>query len=167
MGKISPGGRALAAGLAVAARPPSAAGALPADTAAGPPLRSATFSKYSTIQAGSTGDQAKAMECLLAARRFQPRRSTAASPPPMPPQLAKFRKSIGLSPLKVGGRRALERAVRPAATTPSAEDGRQGRRRHASAARAAGRRLQQVPTNGTFGKATVKVVKSAEKSPRT
>ena len=58
---------------------------------------SVTFQTYSPIKKGSTGAQAKAMECLLAKAGF----STAINgrfSASEAEELAKFRKSVGLKP---------------------------------------------------------------------
>ena len=80
----------------------------------------------------------------------------------MPTALAEFRTSIGLKPLKVGGRRAWS-ALLSRGETPELKSGAKGADvvRLQLALRAAG--YSKVPTNGTFGKATVTVVKSAQK----
>ena len=109
MGKFIKRAAALAAGLAVAVSSTMGTGvAANADTAAAIGTAnacSATFSKYSSIKAGSTGDQATAMECLLAAAGFATTVDGSFSAADAT-QLAKFRTSVGLSPLTVAGARA-------------------------------------------------------------
>jgi len=66
---------------------------------------SVSLQTYSPIKEGSTGAQAKAMECLLAKAGFATTVNGRFSAGDAE-ELAKFRKSIGLKPLLVGGRRA-------------------------------------------------------------
>ena len=123
---------------------------------------SVTFQTYSPIKKGSTGAQAKAMECLLAkagyATTVNGRFSAAEAR-----ELAKFRKSIGLNPLAVGGRRAWS-ALLARGTTPHLEKGDHGKAvvRLQLALRSAG--FAKIPTTGRYNAATVAVVKSIQKS---
>ena len=102
MGKILTKAAALVVGLAVAAST-IVSTELPA--AAATADCQATFKKYSTVRAGSTGSKAKAMECLLANAGFSTTVNGSFSAADAT-ALAAFRKSIGLKPLKSGGRRA-------------------------------------------------------------
>jgi cell wall-associated NlpC family hydrolase len=122
----------------------------------------ATFQTYNPIKKGSTGAQAKAMECLLDKAGFATTvngRFSAADAQ----ELAKFRKSIGLNPLLVGGRRAWS-ALLSRGTTPHLEKGDHGKNvlRLQLALRSAG--FAKIPTTGRYGAATVSVIKSIQKS---
>jgi len=101
------------------------------------------------------------MECLLANAGFSTSVNGSFSAGDAA-ALADFRKSIGLKPLKVGGRRAWS-ALLAQGETPDLKSGAKGADvvRLQLALRAAG--YSKVPTNGTFGKATVTIVKSAQK----
>jgi cell wall-associated NlpC family hydrolase len=132
--------------------------AIPAEAAA---RCSVTFQTYSPIKKGSTGAQAKAMECLLAKAGFATTvngRFSAADAE----ELAKFRKSIGLKPLVVGGRRAWS-ALLARGTTPHLGRGDHGKDvvRLQLALRSAG--FAKVPTTGRYGAATAAVVKIIQK----
>jgi peptidoglycan hydrolase-like protein with peptidoglycan-binding domain len=163
MGKIFRGAAALAAGLAVAVSSTMGTGvAANADTGTGPAAAcSVTYAKYSSIKAGSTGDQATAMECLLAAAGFSTTVNGSFSTDDAA-QLAKFRTSVGLSPLTVGGARAWS-ALLSHGTAPALKSGDKGDDvvRLQLSLRAAG---FTVPDAGSFDAATVKVVKAAQKS---
>jgi hypothetical protein len=122
---------------------------------------SVTFQTYGSIKKGSTGAQAKAMECLLAKAGFATTvngRFSAADAQ----ELAKFRKSIGLSPLLVGGRRAWS-ALLSRGPTPHLNAGDKGKNvvRLQLALRSAG--FAKVPPTGRYGTATVAVVKIIQK----
>ncbi len=158
MGKILTKAAALVVGLAVAAST-IVSTELPA--AAATADCQATFKKYSTVRAGSTGSKAKAMECLLANAGFNTTVNGSFSAADAT-ALAAFRKSIGLKPLKSGGRRAWS-ALLSRGETPELKSGAKGADvvRLQLALRAAG--YSKVPTNGTFGKSTVTAVKSAQK----
>ena len=157
MGKIFTRAAALVAGLAVAA---SSIVSTELPAAAATSDCQATFSKYSSIRTGSTGSKAKAMECLLANAGFSTTVNGSFSAGDAA-ALADFRKSVGLKPLKVGGRRAWS-ALLSRGETPQLKSGAKGADvvRLQLALRAAG--YSKVPTTGTFGKATVTVVKSAQ-----
>ena len=114
MGKIFTKAAALVAGLAVAAST-IVSTELPA--AAATADCQAAFKKYSSIRAGSTGSQAKAMECLLANAGFSTTVDGSFSAEDAA-AMAEFRTSIGLKPLKVGGRRAWS-ALLSRGETPS------------------------------------------------
>jgi cell wall-associated NlpC family hydrolase len=163
MGKIFRRAAALAAGLAVAVSSTMGTGvAANAETGTDPATAcNVTFTKYSSIKAGSTGDQANAMECLLAAAGFTTTVDGSFSADDAA-QLAKFRSSIGLKPLTVGGERAWS-ALLSRGTTPALKSGDKGDDvvRLQLGVRAAG---FTVPDGGTFDAATVKAVKAAEKS---
>lgn len=163
MGKIFRRAAALTAGLAVAVSSTMGTGiAANADTGTGPAAAcSVTFSKYVSIKAGSTGDQATAMECLLTAAGFTTTVDGSFSADDAA-QLALFRSSIGLKPLTVGGERAWS-ALLSRGTAPALKSGDKGDDvvRLQLSVRAAG---FTVPDGGIFDAATVKVVKAAEKS---
>ncbi len=148
---------ALVAGLALAASTVVAA-ELPAAAAT---ECSTSFSTYPSIRKGSTGAKAKAMECLLAKAGFTTTVNGKFSAADAT-ALAKFRKSIGLSPLKVGGRKAWTALLSQGATTtlkPGAKSADVTRLQYAL--RAAG--YHKVPTSGSLDKATVTIVKIAQK----
>jgi cell wall-associated NlpC family hydrolase len=147
----------LVTGLALAATATMAT-TIPAGAAA---RCSVTFQTYNSIKKGSTGTQAKAMECLLAKAGFATTvngRFSAADAQ----ELAKFRKSIGLSPLLVGGRRAWS-ALLSRGSTPHLNAGEEGKNvvRLQLALRSAG--FAEVPTTGRYGTATVAVIKIIQK----
>jgi hypothetical protein len=126
---------------------------MPAEAAA---RCSVTFQTYSPIKDGSTGAQAKAMECLLAKAGYATTvngRFSAADAR----ELAKFRKSIGLNPLAVVGRRAWS-ALLARGTTPHLEKGDHGKAvvRLELAMRSAG--FAKIPTTGRYNAATVAAV---------
>jgi len=73
---------------------------------------SVSLQTYSPIKEGSTGAQAKAMECLLAKAGFATTVNGRFSAGDAE-ELAKFRKSIGLKPLLVGRRRAWSSLLGP------------------------------------------------------
>ena len=111
MGRILKTAACLVAGLTLAAT--AAVGTIPAEAAT---RCDVTFKTYDPIKQGSKGAEAKAMECLLHQAGFATTvngRFSAADAQ----ELAKFRKSIGLKPLVVGGRRAwsalLSQGTRP------------------------------------------------------
>ena len=163
MGNIFRRAAALAAGLAVAVSSTMGTGVVAnAETGTGSATAcSVTFSKYSSIKAGSSGDQATAMECLLAAAGFTTTVDGSFSAADAA-QLAKFRSSIGLKPLTVGGARAWS-ALLARGTAPALKSGDKGADvvRLQLSLRAAG---FTVPDAGSFDAATVKVVKAAQKS---
>jgi len=77
--------------------------------------------------------------------------------------LAKFRKSIGLNPLLVGGRRAWS-ALLSRGTTPHLQAGDKGKKvlRLQLALRSAG--FSKIPITGRYGAATTDVIKVVQKS---
>ena len=158
MCKISKGAASLVTGLAVAAAAAMAT-TIPAEAAA---RCSVTFQTYHPIKKGSTGAQAKAMECPLAKAGYATTvngRFSAADAR----ELAKFRKSIGrLNPLAVGGRRAWS-ALLARGTTPRLEQApRQGCGSTSTGAASAG--FAKMPTTGRYNAATVAVVTMIQKS---
>jgi hypothetical protein len=93
----------------------AAAGTIPAEAAT---RCEVTFKAYNPIKQGSRGAQAKAMECLLHKAGFVTTvngRFSAADAQ----ELAKFRESIGLKPLVVGGRK--KPISKPVSKAPKAE----------------------------------------------
>ena len=78
-------------------------------------------------------------------------------------ELAKFRKSIGLQPILVGGRRAWS-ALLSRGTTPHLEVGDEGKNvvRLQLALRSAG--FAKIPTTGKYSASTAAVIKTAQKS---
>lgn len=111
---------ALLAGLALTVPVAASADATPrpaATTTSATACRGLSFQHYNTIRQGSTGPQAKAMECLLreAGRSTSVNGRISAHDAS---ELAKYRASVGLRPYKVAGRLAwsslLSRGSRPA-----------------------------------------------------
>jgi cell wall-associated NlpC family hydrolase len=160
MGKILKSAASLVTGVALAV----------SVTATAPPPASAattcseSFSHYPTIKQGSKGYQARAMECLLrnAGRSTTVNGSFSAHDAS---ELAKYRKSIGLNPLRIAGRlpwaALLSRGSRPAL--------------HSGDKGASVLRLQRslqalgwtgVTLNSRYDAATVKAVKAAQKQRR-
>jgi cell wall-associated NlpC family hydrolase len=157
MGRILKTAACLVAGLTLAAT--AAVGTIPAEAAT---RCEVTFKTYSPIKQGSSGAEAKAMECLLHKAGFATTvngRFSAADAQ----ELAKFRKSIGLKPLVVGGRRAWS-ALLSQGTRPHLQKGDEGKSviRLQLALRSAG--FVKMPTTGRYGTRTVAVVKIIQKS---
>ncbi len=130
-------------------------------TATAAPSCRATFGTYSTIRSGSTGAKAEAMECLLSAAGFATTvngRFSAADAR----ALARFRDSVGLSPIRVGGKRAWS-ALLSRGSTPALRTGSKGEAvlRLQLSLRAAG---ISAPASGSFGSSTAKAVKAAQKA---
>jgi hypothetical protein len=95
MGRILRTAACLVTGLALAAT--GALSTIPADAA---PRCDVTFTTYHPIKAGSSGAQAKAMECLLHKAGYLTTVDGHFSASDTQ-ELAKFRTSIGLNPLLV------------------------------------------------------------------
>jgi len=157
MGKILKSAAALVTGTALAVSV-AATGPLPASAAA---TCNASFASYTTIRQGSTGAQARAMECLLhsAGRSTTVNGSFSASDAS---QLARYRASIGLNPLKIAGRLPWA-ALLSRGSTPELHSGNTG----ASVLRLQ-RSLQalgwtKVDLNGRYDFKTVTAVKAAQK----
>jgi len=112
MGKILKRAASLATGLALAVSV-TATAELPASAAS---TCSASFSKYQEISKGSKGAQTKALECLLRNAGYSATVNGSFSVHDAA-KLAKYRKSVGLSPLTVAGPRPwsalLSRGSRP------------------------------------------------------
>jgi cell wall-associated NlpC family hydrolase len=147
----------LVAGLTLAAT--AAVGTIPAEAAT---RCEVTFKTYDPIKQGSRGAEAKAMECLLHKAGFATTvngRFSAADAQ----ELAKFRKSIGLKPLVVGGRRAWS-ALLSRGTRPHLQRGDESKSviRLQLALRSAG--FAKIPTTGSYGTRTVAVIKIIQKS---
>ena len=147
MGRILKTAACLITGLALAAT--AALGTIPAEAAT---RCDVTFTTYQPIKAGSHGAQAKAMECLLHKAGF-PTTVNGHFSAADAQELAKFRKSIGLNPLLVGGRRAWS-ALLSRGTTPHLQAGDKGKNvlRLQLALRSAG--FAKIPTKGRYGAAT-------------
>ncbi|HEY5821476.1 MAG TPA: NlpC/P60 family protein [Propionibacteriaceae bacterium] len=157
MGKILKSTASVVAGLALAFTSTIASG-LPASAAEG---CNVTFDTYKTIQKGSTGDQAKAVECLLDQAGFTATvdgKITAAEAQ----QIAKFRKSVGLDVVTAVGRRGWS-ALIAQGDTPTLKAGDTGAdvSRLQLAVRAGG--FTKMPTTGTLDAASVAALKSAQK----
>ena len=120
MGRILKTAACLIAGLTLVAT--AAVGTIPAEAAT---RCDVTFKTYDPIKQGSRGAEAKAMECLLHKAGFATTvngRFSAADAQ----ELAKFRKSIGLKPLVVGGRRPWS-ALLSQGTRPHLQKGDEGK----------------------------------------
>ena len=157
MGRILKAAASLVTGLALAAA--AAVGTIPAEAAT---RCNVTFKTYQLIKLGSTGAQAKAMECLLHKAGYATTvngRFSAADGQ----ELAKFRKSIGLSPVVVAGRRTWS-ALLSRGPTPYLNIGDRGKSvlRLQLALRSAG--FAKVPVTGRYGAGTVAVVKISQKA---
>jgi cell wall-associated NlpC family hydrolase len=156
MGRILKAAACLITGLALAAAAP---GTISADAAT---RCDVTFTTYQPIKAGSHGAQAKAMECLLHKAGYSTTVNGRFSVGDAQ-QLAKFRKSIGLNPLLVGGRRAWS-ALLSRGTAPHLQAGDKGKSvlRLQLALRSAG--FAKIPIKGRYGTATADVIKVIQKS---
>lgn len=157
MGRILKTAASVVTGIALAVT--AALGTIPADAAT---RCAATFTVYQPIKAGSHGAQAKAMECLLHKAGYPTTvkgRFSAADAQ----ELAKFRKSIGLNPLLVGGRRAWS-ALLSRGTTPHLQAGAKGKKVLGLqlAPRSAG--FSTIPITGRYGTATTDVIKVVQES---
>ena len=157
MGKILKRAASLATGLALAVSV-TATAELPASAAA---TCSASFTKYQTISKGSKGAQTKALECLLRDAGYSTTVNGSFSVHDAA-KLAKFRKSVGLSPLKVAGPRPWS-ALLSQGSRPLLERGDKGADvlRLQRSLRALG--YTKVTLTSTFGPYTAAAVKSAQK----
>jgi len=157
MGRILKTAASLVTGLALAAA--AAVGTIPADAAT---RCDVTFKAYSPIKAGSQGAQARAMECLLHKAGYSTSVNGRFSAPDAR-ELASFRKSVGLNPLLVGGRRAWS-ALLSRGTTPHLQTGDKGKNvlRLQLALRSAG--FAKIPTTGRYGAGSVDVITLIQKS---
>jgi cell wall-associated NlpC family hydrolase len=157
MGRILKTAASLVTGLTLAVT--ASVGTIPAEAATS---CHAVFKTYEPIKQGSTGTQAKAMECLLHKAGFATTVNGRFSASDAQ-ELAKFRESIGLNPLVVGGRRAWS-ALLSRGTTPHLKAGDKGKSvvRLQLALRSAG--FAKIPTTGRYGAGTVTVIKIIQKS---
>jgi cell wall-associated NlpC family hydrolase len=157
MGRILRTAACLITGVALAAT--AALGTIPANAAT---RCDVTLTTYQPIKAGSHGAQAKAMECLLHKAGYPTTVNSHFSATDAQ-ELAKFRKSIGLNPLLVGGRRAWS-ALLSRGTTPHLQAGDKGKSvlRLQLALRSAG--FAKIPIEGRYGAATADVIKVIQKS---
>lgn len=156
MGKIVKSAAALVTGAAMAVSV-AATGPLPASAAS---TCNTSFASYQTIREGSTGAQARAMECLLrkAGRSTSVNGSFSAADAC---QLARYRASIGLNPLRIAGRLPWA-ALLSRGNTPTLERGDRGSDvlRLQRSLRALG--WTRVPLNGSYDSLTVSAVKAAQ-----
>jgi cell wall-associated NlpC family hydrolase len=157
MGRILKTAASLVTGIALAAT--AVLGTIPADAAT---RCDVTFTAYQPIKAGSHGPQAKAMECLLHKAGY-PTTVNGHFSAADAQELAKFRKSIGLNPLLVGGRRAWS-ALLSRGATPHLQAGDKGKKVLwlQLALRSAG--FSKIPITGRYGAATTDVIKVVQKS---
>jgi len=144
-------GRALAV-------PRTATAELPASAAT---TCSASFNHYRTIGQGSTGAQAKAVECLLRNAGFSATVNASISGTEAG-QLAKFRSSVGMSPLRVVGPRGWG-ALLSRGSTPVLSSGDRGASvlRLQRSLRALG--WTSVTLNGSYDARTASAVKTVQK----
>lgn len=135
----------------------AAAAELPADAAG----CNVTFTKYNTISNGYKGRQAAAAECLLDQAGFKVSRNGSISKSDAD-QIVKFRRSVGLDSVRALGGRGWS-ALISQGKTPNLKAGAKGADvlRLQLALRAGG---YKVPANRTLDAATVKVLKTAQKS---
>lgn len=156
MGNLLKSAAAAVTGLALAMSA-GAATALPADAAVG---CNADFTTYHTVQQGSRGAQAKAVECLLAKSGYKTTVNGQISAAEAN-QIRKFRKAVGLDGLRVIGRRGWS-ALISQGSTPTLKAGADGAHvlRAQLALRSGGYRA--TPTTGTLDRATVKILKRAQ-----
>jgi cell wall-associated NlpC family hydrolase len=158
MGKFVRSAAALVTGAAMAVSV-AATGPLPASAAT--TTCNASFASYTTIRQGSTGAQARAMECLLrkAGRSTSVNGSFSAADAS---QLAKYRSSIGLNPLRIAGRLPWA-ALLSRGSTPTLERGDRGASvlRLQTSLQALG--WTKVHLNGRYDSLTVSAVKAAQK----
>jgi cell wall-associated NlpC family hydrolase len=157
MGRILKAAASLVTGLTLAAT--AAVGTIPAEAAN---TCNVAFETYKPIKLGSTGAQARAMECLLHKAGFATTVNAHFSASDAQ-ELAKFRESIGLNPLLIGGRRAWS-ALLSRGPTPHLKEGDNGKSviRLQLALRSAG--FAKIPTTGRYGARTVTVIKIIQKS---
>ncbi len=157
MGQIAQRAVGLVAGLAVAI-----SGAV---TATGPASAATacavTFKSYKSIKTGSTGDQAKAMECLLTEAGY-PATVDGSFSADDAAALSSFRASVELSPKTVGDPAAWV-ALLSRGSTPDLKSGDEGEDvlRLQLSLRAAGWTF--APADGVFDSVTVTKVKAAQK----
>jgi cell wall-associated NlpC family hydrolase len=157
MGKILKRAASLATGLALAVSV-TATAELPASAAS---TCSASFSKYQTISKGSKGAQTKALECLLRKAGYSATVNGSFSVHDAA-KLARYRKSVGLSPLKVAGPRPWS-ALLSQGSRPLLERGDKGANvlRLQRSLRALG--YTKVTLTSYYGANTAAAVKSAQK----
>jgi cell wall-associated NlpC family hydrolase len=157
MGKILKRAASLATGLALAVSV-TATAELPASAAS---TCSASFSKYQVISKGSKGSQTKALECLLRQAGYSATVNGSFSVHDAA-KLAKYRKSVGLSPLKLAGPRPWS-ALLSQGSRPALARGDKGASvlRLQRSLRALG--YTKVSLNSSYGATTVAAVKSAQK----
>jgi cell wall-associated NlpC family hydrolase len=157
MGKILKRAASLATGLALAASV-TATAELPANAAAS---CNASFSKYQVISKGSKGAQTKALECLLNKAGYSATVNGSFSVHDAA-KLARFRKSVGLSPLTVAGARPWS-ALLSQGSRPLLSSGDKGASvlRLQRSLRALG--YTKVTLTSYYGANTVAAVKSAQK----
>jgi cell wall-associated NlpC family hydrolase len=157
MGKILMRAASLTTGLALAVTV-TATAELPASAAS---TCSVSFSKYQVISRGSKGSQTKAMECLLRKAGYSATVNGSFSAQDAA-KLAQFRRSVGLSPLKVAGPRPWS-ALLSQGSRPALKRGARGADvlRLQRSLRALG--YTKVTLTSYFGANTAAAVKSAQK----
>jgi cell wall-associated NlpC family hydrolase len=157
MGKILMRAASLATGLALAASV-TAAAELPANAAAS---CNASFNSYQVISKGSKGAQTRALECLLNKAGYSATVNSSFSVHDAA-KLARFRKSVGLSPLTEAGPRSWS-ALLSQGSRPLLERGDKGASvlRLQRTLRALG--YTKVTLTSYYGANTVAAVKSAQK----
>ena len=158
MGKILKSAASIVTGLALAASV-TVGTTLPADAAT---TCAATFTKYNLIKQGYTGQQAKAVECLLVGAGYTAKADGTISAAEAQ-QIAKFRKDAGMPHRTALGSQGWA-ALLSHGETPALKAGATGSAvlRIQLALRAGG--YKNVPANSTLDAATVKVLKTAQKA---
>jgi cell wall-associated NlpC family hydrolase len=157
MGKIVKSAASLVTGVALAVSV-TAVAEVPASAAT---TCSASFRSYSTIKQGSRGPQTKALECLLHSAGFSTTVNGSFSSHDAS-QLAKFRSSVGLHPLKIAGRLPWA-ALLSRGDRPTLHKGAKGSDvlRLQRALQALG--WTKVDLDGLYGTKTATAVKAAQK----
>ncbi len=157
MGRLLKRAASLATGLALAVSV-TATAELPASAAS---ACSASFGRYQVVGQGSKGAQTRAVECLLrnAGYRASVNGSFSASDAA---RLARFRSSVGLSPMRVTGPRSWS-ALLSQGSRPALSRGDRGASvlRLQRSLRAIG--YTKVSLTSTFGPATASAVASVQR----
>jgi hypothetical protein len=160
MGKLLKSAAAAVTGLALAF-PAAVATSLPANAATGCHV---TFSRYGTVKRGTTGAQAKAVECLLVRAGFSAKVNGSITTAETI-QIAKFRKSVGLDVVRGVGPRGWG-ALLSHGSRPTLRAGAKGATvlRVQLALRGGG--YTKAPASSRLDAATVKILKTAQKDNR-
>jgi cell wall-associated NlpC family hydrolase len=157
MGKILKSTASLMTGLALAVSV-TATAELPASAATS---CKTTFGTYKTVSKGTKGAQARAVECMLHNEGYTTTVNGSFSVHDAA-KLARFRASVGLSPLKVAGPRVWS-ALLSQGSRPALEKGDEGADVLRLQRTLRALNYRKVPLNSSFGSATATAVKSAQK----